>query len=187
MYVNMDEMLRKAGPENYAVPAFNIVNGVMASAVIDAAASCGSAVILQVSEKPSKTIGPKRVADFVRPLAEDAPIPVALHLDHCTDQELAKHCVDVGYSSIMIDMSKKPLEENIRVCAEIAAYAHKSDVSVEGEIGAIVGVEDNIKITEREAALADVDSSKLFVEKTGVDFLAPAIGRLTVFIRVCPK
>ena len=90
MYVNMDEMLRKAGPENYAVPAFNIVNGVMASAVIDAAASCGSAVILQVSEKPSKTIGPKRVADFVRPLAEDAPIPVALHLDHCSDPDLAK-------------------------------------------------------------------------------------------------
>ena len=187
MYVNMIKMLKDAEQGRYAVGAFNIVNRLTAKAIVDKAEEMHSPVILQTSQKTVEQLSPEGVVDFVKPMAERAGIPVALHLDHCTKPELARACVDAGYSSIMIDMSKRPLEENISVCRDTAEYAHKFDVSVEGEIGAIVGVEDNIKITEREAALADVDSSKMFVEKTGVDFLAPAIGTAHGLYKGIPK
>ncbi len=176
MYVNMIKMLKDAENGGYGVGAFNIVNRLTAYAVVDKASELKSPVILQTSQKTVQQLSPLGIVDFVKPLAERASIPVALHLDHCNIPELAKECVDAGYSSIMIDMSKKPLEENIRVCREISEYAHKSDVSVEGEIGAIVGVEDHVVVTERESALADVKSSEKFVAETGIDFLAPAVG-----------
>lgn len=176
MYVNMIKMLKDAENGGYAVGAFNIVNRLTAKAVVDQAEEMRSPVILQTSQKTVEQITPEGIVDFVKPMAERAGIPVALHLDHCTKPELAKRCVDVGYSSIMIDMSKKPLDENIAVCREVAEYAHRVNVSVEGEIGAIVGVEDNIVVSERESALADLDSSALFTKETDIDFLAPAIG-----------
>ena len=176
MLVNMKEVLEKAQQGGYAVGAFNIVNYLTAAAVIDEAQALQAPVILQTSQKTVIQIGAKRLACFVCPLAEAASIPVVLHLDHGSDPELAKECVDQGFTSVMIDMSRKPLEENIRICREIAEYAHGKNVSVEGEIGAFVGVEDHVCVKESEAALADVQSASRFVRETGIDFLAPAIG-----------
>ena len=176
MLVNMIHMLNDAKKNHYAVGAFNIVNELTAAAVIDEAAAQNAPVILQTSQKTVRQIGAKRLVDFVRPLAQNVHIPVALHLDHGSDPDLARECVDSGYTSVMIDMSRKPIDENIRICREIAEYAHRFDVSVEGEIGAIVGVEDHVVVSESEAALADVQSASRFVRETGIDFLAPAIG-----------
>ena len=110
-------------------------------------------------------------------LAESAPIPVALHLDHCTDVDYCKKCADTGYTNIMIDASKQPFDENIRQTKEIVDYCHAlGGISVEGELGTVSGVEDQIKVAEDEAALCNPEQSVEFVERTGVDLFAPAIG-----------
>lgn len=176
MLVNMIQMLANAEQGGYAVGAFNIVNQLTASAIIAEADALRSPVILQTSMKTVQQIGAKQIAAFVRSLAEDVDIPVALHLDHCTDIEMAKQCIDCGYTSVMLDMSQKPLDENIRACRQIVEYAHSSNVSVEGEIGTIVGVEEQICVMESKGALTDVSSAREFVGATGIDCLAPAIG-----------
>jgi ketose-bisphosphate aldolase len=112
-----------------------------------------------------------------RALAEDAPVPVCLHLDHCEDMDLCKRCADAGYTNIMIDGSHHPIDENIRMTKEICDYCHAiGGVSVEGEVGTVSGVEDQIVVAEDEAQLCDPDISLRFVEETGVDLFAPAIG-----------
>ena len=187
MFVNMKTMLWDAQDGGYAVGAFNIVNWLTARAVIDEASVLESPVILQTSQSTVRQIGAKQLVDIVRPMAEDAPVPVALHLDHGSDTELAKACIDAGYTSVMIDMSKKPIDENIETCATIARYAHAADVTVEGEIGAIVGVEDHISVDAREAALADPESAARFVSESGIDFLAPAVGTAHGLYKGTPK
>jgi tagatose 1,6-diphosphate aldolase GatY/KbaY len=112
-----------------------------------------------------------------RTLAESAPVPVCLHLDHCTDVDYCKKCADAGYTNIMIDASKQPYEENIRQTKEVVDYCHKiGGISVEGELGTVGGVEDQIKVAEDEAQLANPQQSVEFCERTGVDIFAPAIG-----------
>lgn len=175
-YVNMKQMLEKARKERYAVGAFNIVNYLTAQAVIDAAEELNSPLILQTSASTVKQIGVKELADMLIPMAKRAKIPVAIHLDHCTDIELVKKCIDAGWSSVMIDASKLPLEENIKQTKEVKEYAEGKDVTVEGELGAIVGVEDDIVVEEGEEALASVEKSKIYLEATNIDAFAPAIG-----------
>jgi tagatose 1,6-diphosphate aldolase GatY/KbaY len=112
-----------------------------------------------------------------RTLAESAPVPVCLHLDHCTDIDYCKKCADAGYTNIMIDASKQSFEENIRQTKEVVDYCHSvGGISVEGELGTVGGVEDQIKVAEDEAQLANPEQSIEFVERTGVDIFAPAIG-----------
>jgi len=175
--VNAKEILLKATEERYAVGAFNVTNIIQMEAVIEAAVNKKAPLIIQTSVTPSKFIGPKVFSAVYRTLAESAPIPIALHLDHCTDVEYCKECADAGYTNIMIDASKQVFEENVRQTKEVCDYVHKvGNISVEGELGTVSGVEDQVKVAEDEAALCDPDKAVEFVERTGVDLLAPAIG-----------
>jgi tagatose 1,6-diphosphate aldolase GatY/KbaY len=170
-------MLLKATEEKYSVGAFNITNIIQMEAVVEAAVEKNAPLIVQVSVTPSKAIGPKVINSVYRVLAESAPIPVCLHLDHCPDVAFCKQCTDAGYTNIMIDASKQVFKENVKQTKEVCDYAHQlGDITVEGELGTVSGVEDQIKVAENEAALCDPEKAEQFVETTGVDILAPAIG-----------
>ncbi|MBE0408889.1 MAG: class II fructose-bisphosphate aldolase [Anaerolineales bacterium] len=175
--VNAKEMLIEATEGKYAVGAFNITNLAQMAAVVDAAVDKKSPLIIQTSVKPSKFYGRHVMVAIYRALAESAPIPICLHLDHCTDVEYCKACADSGYTNIMIDASKLPFEENIRQTKEVCDHCHAlGGISVEGELGTVGGVEDQIKIAEDEAALCNPSQVLEFIERTGVDLFAPAIG-----------
>ncbi len=175
--VNAKEILIEATENKYAVGAFNITNLIQMEAVIEAAIEKKAPLIIQTSVKPSKFLGKDVLVAIFRTLAESAPIPICLHLDHCTDIDYCKTCADAGYTNIMIDASKQPFEENIRQTKEVCEYSHSlGDISVEGELGTVSGVEDQVKIAEDEAALCNPDQVIEFVGSTGVDLFAPAIG-----------
>jgi len=175
--VNAKEIMVKAAEGKYAVGAFNITNLIQMEAVVQAAVDKKAPVIIQTSVKPSKFLGREVLVAIYRTLAEAAPIPICLHLDHCTDVEYCKLCADAGYTNIMIDASKQPFDENIRQTKEVVDYCHSvGNISVEGELGTVGGVEDQIKVAEDEAALAHPEQAVEFVERTGLDIFAPAIG-----------
>lgn len=175
--VNAKEIMIPAAKEGWAVGAFNITDLLQFEAVIDAAIEKKAPVIVQTSVKPSQFLGTNMMVAIYRTLAESAPVPVCLHLDHCTDIDYCKKCADAGYTNIMIDASKQSYEENIRQTKEVVDYCHKvGNISVEGELGTVGGVEDQIKVAEDEAQLANPEQSVEFVERTGVDIFAPAIG-----------
>jgi ketose-bisphosphate aldolase len=175
--VNAKEIMIEAAKNGYAVGAFNITDLLQFEAVIDAAIEKKAPVIVQTSVKPSKFLGTKMMVAIYRTLAESAPVPVCLHLDHCTEIDYCKKCADAGYTNIMIDASKQTYEENIRQTKEVVDYCHSvGNISVEGELGTVSGVEDQIKVAEDEAQLANPQQSVEFVERTGVDIFAPAIG-----------
>ena len=175
--VNAKEIMVEALKGKYAVGAFNITDLLQFEAVIDAAVEKKAPVIVQTSVKPSQFLGTSMMVAIFHNLASSAPVPVCLHLDHCTDVAYCKTCADAGYTNIMIDASKKPYEENIRQTKEVVEYCHKiGNISVEGELGTVSGVEDQIKVAEDEAQLANPKQSVEFVERTGLDIFAPAIG-----------
>jgi len=175
--VNAKEIMVEALKGKYAVGAFNITDLIQFEAVIDAAIEKRAPVIVQTSVKPSQFLGTNMMVAIFRTLAASAPVPVCLHLDHCTTVEYCKKCADAGYTNIMIDASKQPYEENIRQTKEVVDYCHSlGDISVEGELGTVSGVEDQIKVAEDEAQLANPQQSVEFVERTGLDIFAPAIG-----------
>ncbi len=175
--VNAKEIMVEAAKNKYAIGAFNITDLLQFEAVIDAAVETKSPVIVQTSVKPSKFLGTNMMVAIFRTLAESAPVPVCLHLDHCTEIDYCKKCADAGYTNIMIDASKQPYDENIRQTKEVVDYCHSvGNISVEGELGTVGGVEDQIKVAEDEAQLANPQQSVEFVERTGVDIFAPAIG-----------
>lgn len=175
--VNAKEIMVKAVEGKYAVGAFNITNLIQMEAVVQAAIEKNAPVIIQTSVKPSKFLGRKVLVAIYRALAEEAPIPICLHLDHCTDVEYCKLCADAGYTNIMIDASKQPFDENIRQTKEVVDYCHAiGGISVEGELGTVGGVEDQIVVAEDEAQLANPAQAVEFVERTGLDIFAPAIG-----------
>jgi tagatose 1,6-diphosphate aldolase GatY/KbaY len=175
--VNAKEIMVEAAKNGYAVGAFNITDLLQFEAVIDAAIEKKAPVIVQTSVKPSKFLGTNMMVAIYRTLAQSAPIPVCLHLDHCTEVDYCKKCADAGYTNIMIDASKQTFDENIRQTKEIADYCHKlGKISVEGELGTVSGVEDQVKVAEDEAQLANPKQAVEFVERTGIDIFAPAIG-----------
>jgi ketose-bisphosphate aldolase len=175
--VSAKQMLLKATEGRYAVGAFNVTSVVQMKAVIEAAEARKAPLILQTSVAPVRFLGVKVWAATCRALAEAASIPICLHLDHCTDVALCKAAADAGYTNIMIDASKEEFEANTRVTKDVADYCHRvGDVTVEGELGTVCGVEDQIKVTEDEAALCDPDKAEEFVSRTGIDLFAPAIG-----------
>ncbi|MBK6793495.1 MAG: class II fructose-bisphosphate aldolase [Anaerolineales bacterium] len=175
--VNAKEIMIPAAKEGWAVGAFNVTDLLQFEAVIDAAIEKKAPVIVQTSVKPSQFLGTQMMVNIYRTLAESAPIPVCLHLDHSTSIDYCKKCADAGYTNIMIDASKQSYEENIRQTKEVVDYAHSvGNISVEGELGTVGGVEDQIKVAEDEAQLANPEQSIEFVERTGVDIFAPAIG-----------
>ena len=175
--VNAKELLIKATREKYAVGAFNITSLVQMEAVIEAHVDRKAPVIIQTSVAPTRLLGIPVLVAIYRTLAESAPIPICLHLDHCSDVAYCKKCADAGYTNIMVDASKQPFEENIRQTKEVADYCHSiGKISVEGEMGTVGGVEDQVRVVESEAELCNPNQVLEFVERTGVDLLAPAIG-----------
>lgn len=175
--VNALEITREAAKGGYAVGAFNITSINQMQGVVEAAIEKNAPLIIQASVSPSKFLKPEVIVAVYRTLANQAPVPICLHLDHCTEVEYCKKLADVGYTNIMIDASKQPFEENIRQTKEVVDYCHaNSDASVEGELGTVSGVEDQIVVAENEAALCNPQEAVLFVERTGVDIFAPGIG-----------
>jgi ketose-bisphosphate aldolase len=157
-------------------------------AVIEAAANKKAAVIIQTSVGPAKFFKPEVLAAAYRVLAEKSPYPVCLHLDHCTDPDFCKRCADAGYTNIMIDASKEPFEKNLAKTRDVADHCHKrGDITVEGELGTVVGVEDDISVKGNEVALCDPSKAEEFVSKTGIDLFAPAIGTAHGMYKSAPK
>jgi len=175
--VNARDLLFKATRERYAVGAFNVTSLVQFEAVVEAHVERQAPVIIQTSVAPSKLLGINVLVAIYHAIAESAPIPVVLHLDHCTDVAYCKKAADAGYTNVMIDASKLPFEGNIQATKEVTEYCHKvGNISVEGELGTVSGVEDQIRVVESESELCNPDQVLDFVERTGVDLLAPAIG-----------
>lgn len=176
MLVTGNEILQDAHKNGYAVGAFNINNMEIIQAIISAAEETNSPVILQASQGGIKYAGIEYIAALGKAAAKKAKVPVALHLDHGTDFEEVIKCIRHGFSSVMVDASRFPLEENIAKTKLIVDIAHSVDVSVEAELGKIGGTEDHIVVSEREATFTDPDEAVSFIKKTGVDSLAIAVG-----------
>lgn len=174
--VTVSELLQKAEEGQYAVGAFNCNNMEIVQAIIAAAEAEKSPVIVQASQGAIKYAGLEWIAGMTKIAAEQATIPVALHLDHGTSFAQCVQCIRAGFSSVMIDGSKLPLEENITLTNKVLDVARAVGVSVEAELGKIGGTEDDIKVDERDAMMTDPEEAKVFVERTGVDALAVAIG-----------
>ncbi len=174
--VPMAEILKKADEEGYGVGGFNVNNLESLQAIIQAAEEEKSPLILATSEGAIKYMGMDHVIGMVEGFLKNTDLPVALHLDHGGSFDAAMKCIRKGYSSVMIDASKHPFEENIAKTKEVVQAAHAVGVTVEAELGRLVGSEDEITVTEREAAMTDPDEAVEFVERTEVDCLAVAIG-----------
>ncbi len=174
--VPIDQMLKKAEAEHYAVGAFNCNNMEIVQSIIAAAEAERSPVIMQASQGAIKYAGIDYITAMAKLAAENASVPVALHLDHGTSFEQCIQCIRSGFSSVMIDGSKLPMEENIALTNRVLAAARAVGVSVEAELGKIGGTEDDITVSAREALFTDPQEALYFVEHTGVDALAIAIG-----------
>jgi tagatose 1,6-diphosphate aldolase GatY/KbaY len=175
--VNALEILMAATQKKYAVGAFNITNIIQMEAVVAAHEEMQAPLIIQTSVSPSKFLGQGVVVSVYRAIAESATIPICLHLDHCREVDYCISCADAGWTNIMIDASRLPFDENISQTKEVAKYCHSNgDITVEGELGTVSGVEDQIKVAEDATQLCDPEQALIFVEESGVDLLAPAIG-----------
>lgn len=174
--VSIKELLARAEAGEYAVGAFNCNNMEIVQAIIEAAKEEKAPVILQASQGAISYAGINYIVALVREAASEAKIPVALHLDHGTDFNQVMLCIRYGFSSVMIDGSRYPLEENIAITKKVVEVARAVGVSVEGELGRIRGTEDEIKVTERDAFFTDPEEARIFVRETEVDALAVSIG-----------
>ena len=166
----------KAENGGYAVGAFNAINMEIVQAIIESAVEERSPVIIQASQGAIKYAGLDFIVAMVKAAAESADVPVVLHLDHGTDFDQVMRCIRRGFSSVMIDGSRLPLEENISITKKVLEVARAVGVSVEAELGKIGGTEDDISVSERDALFTDPQEAKTFIEETGVDALAVAIG-----------
>ncbi len=173
---NMKAMLSKAVSEDYAVGAFNILDYNSTRAVVLAAEQVKAPVIIQTSAKTVIFWGTSAIISWIRQLTDPSSVPIALHLDHCKDLKLIKECIESGWTSVMIDASSKPFEENLSLSTEVVEMARPKDVTVEVELGAIVGVEDDIHVKEQDAHLADSEQAIKFCAEIKPDCFAPAIG-----------
>ena len=176
MLVNMNQMLKKAKEEHYAVPHFNINNLEWTKFILEECNELNVPVILGVSEGAVKYMGSYLVvADLVKALVKslNIKIPVCLHLDHGSSLESCISAIDAGFSSVMIDGSRLPLKENIKITKEVVSYAHERGISVEAEVGHIGTTEDNMTKEETNATLEDC---QILYENTNIDALAAALG-----------
>ena len=174
--VTTKEMFKKAYAGGYAIGAFNINNMEIIQAIAEAAKEDNSPVIMQVSAGARKYARHAYLMKLVEAAIEDTGIDVALHLDHGADFDICKSCVDGGFSSVMIDGSRFSFEENIAVTKKVVEYAHAHGVVVEGELGKLAGIEDDVKVHSDDAMFTDPDEVEEFVTRTGVDSLAISIG-----------
>ena len=169
-------MFKKAYEGGYAVGAFNVNNMEIIQGITEAAMEEKAPLILQVSAGARKYAKHVYLVKLVEAALEDTGLPIALHLDHGEDFEICKSCVDGGFSSVMIDGSKHSFEDNIKLTKQVVDYAHAHGVVVEGELGKLAGIEDNINVSEKDAMFTDPAQAQEFVERTGVDSRAIAIG-----------
>ena len=175
--VTTTEMFKKAYEGGYAIGAFNVNNMEIVQAITEAAGELKSPVILQVSAGARKYAN----ATYLRKLVEAAvienpDIPIALHLDHGADFEICKSCIDGGFTSVMIDASKYPFQENIEITKKVVEYAHAHGVVVEAELGKLAGIGDDVNVSAEDSSYTQPEEVEEFVSKTGVDSLAIAIG-----------
>ena len=174
--VTTDDMFKKAMKGKYAIGAFNINNMEFVQGITDAANELKSPVILQASPSAIKYARIDYLIKMVEAAVETTDIPIALHLDHGLDFETCKRCVDAGFTSVMIDASKHDFEKNVELTKEVVDYAHSNGVVVEAELGTLAGVEDEVNVSDDDAKYTDPDQAYEFVQKTGCDSLAIAIG-----------
>lgn len=174
--VTTKEMFKKSIEEHFAIGAFNINNMEFIQAITDAAEEAKSPVILQVSSSAIKYARMEYLIKMVEAAVETTTIPIALHLDHGPDFETCKKCIDAGFTSVMIDGSKYDFEENIAITKQVVDYAHERGVVVEAELGKLAGIEDEVNVAADDARYTDPDQAYEFVQRTGVDSLAIAIG-----------
>ncbi len=175
MLVTNKDLMVPARKNGYAIPALNVQNLESLTAVAQAAAEEKSPVIIAISPSVVKYAGLPYISGMAKTAAELAPVPVSIHLDHGEDFEITQKCVEAGFTSVMIDGSFLKLEENIAVTKKVVEMAHPKGVSVEAELGRLAGVEER-SVEEKDAILTDPENAKTFVEETGVDTLAVAIG-----------
>jgi fructose-bisphosphate aldolase class II len=175
-FVSTKKLFEKAYREQYAVGAFNINDMEIIQGVTEAIAEEKAPVILQVSAGARKYARQEYLLHLVRAAMECTGIDCVLHLDHGEDFEICKACVDGGFTSVMIDGSKYPFEENIALTKKVAEYAHSKGVPVEAELGKLAGVEDNVSVADKDAIYTDPAQAEEFVKRTGCDSLAVAIG-----------
>lgn len=175
--VTTKEMFEKSMREHYAIGAFNVNNMEIIQGIVDAAKEENSPVILQASSSAIKYARINYLMKMVEAACEEAPnIPIALHLDHGPDFETCKMCIDAGFTSVMIDGSKYDFEENVQLTKKVVDYAHAHGVVVEAELGKLAGIEDDVNVSLDDAMYTDPVQAKEFVERTGCDSLAIAIG-----------
>jgi fructose-bisphosphate aldolase class II len=176
--VSTQEMFKKAYEGGYAIGAFNVNNMEIIQGIVNAAKKCNAPLILQVSAGARKYANQTYLMKLVEAAVIDSNLPIALHLDHGDTFELCKACIDDGFTSVMIDGSHLPFEENVELTRRVVDYAHSRDpyVTVEAELGRLEGVEDDINVSAEEASYTDPDEVQEFVSRTGCDSLAIAIG-----------
>ncbi len=174
MFANTKSLLLQAQRGHYAVPHFNINNLEILQGVVQAAVKLKSPLILSTSEGALQYAGMEYLSALARTAAETSRIPIALHLDHGRDMRIIKQAIQKGYSSVMIDASQEEFEKNVVLTRKVVQLAHRQGISVEAELGTIGGAEDTV--SSRHILYTDPDRAKEFVERTGCDFLAIAMG-----------
>jgi len=174
--VTTKEMFKKAYEGGYAIGAFNVNNMEIIQGITEAAKEVNAPLILQVSAGARKYANHTYLMKLIEAATIETNLPIAVHLDHGDSFELCKSCIDGGFTSVMIDASHLPFEENIKLTKQVVDYAHPRGVAVEAELGRLSGVEDEVKVSEEEAIYTDPKEVEEFVERTGVDSLAIAIG-----------
>jgi ketose-bisphosphate aldolase len=184
---NMSQMLQDARKGGYAIGAFNILDYNSFKAVVEAAEEVRSPVIVQTSVKTVKHWGYVPIITWYKELATRTSVPVAIHLDHCKDLEVIRSCIEKGWTSVMIDASSLPFEENLNLSRQVVEMARPNGITVEAELGEIGGVEDDLVVDQDSAHLANPDKVLEFLAKVDVDCFAPAIGTAHGVYRGEPK
>ena len=174
--VTSTEMFKKAYEGGYAIGAFNVNNMEIIQGITEAAAEVNAPLILQVSAGARKYANSTYLMKLVEAAIIETGLPICLHLDHGADFEVCKSCIDGGFTSVMIDGSKLPFEENIALTKQVVEYAHAHGVVVEGELGKLAGIEDDVNVSAEDASYTRPEEVEEFVTRTGVDSLAIAIG-----------
>ena len=174
--VTTTEMFEKAYKGGYAIGAFNVNNMEIVQGITEAAADLNAPLILQVSKGARAYANHTYLIKLVEAAVEETGLPIALHLDHGDSFELCKSCIDGGFTSVMIDASSKPLEDNIALTRQVVEYAHDHGVVVEAELGTLAGIEDEVNVKAEDSSYTRPEDVQEFVERTGCDSLAIAIG-----------
>ena len=174
--VTSTEMFKKAYDGGYAIGAFNVNNMEIIQGITEAARECNAPVILQVSKGARAYANRTYLVKLVEAAEIETGLPICLHLDHGDTFETCKSCIDGGFTSVMIDASSKPFDENIAITRQVVEYAHDHGVVVEAELGTLAGVEDEVKVSAEDSSYTRPEDVQEFVERTGCDSLAIAIG-----------